>query len=435
MKLIFDIANFSGQPTITGVPRVVLEILLRIVERKRCEITTICSLPEEEFALRNFRRFFPYDLPFRGKNVERFTLPPEPPAPGKSTLRRWEEYLEERFPDSGALRFLAGTARKIKWAIKPPPVLEQRDRSALLENLIRRADVYFSPFHAFVPEIDVNPSIRKMLIVHDVIPVVFPEMYKSPYYDTLIDFWKTLTPDVSVFSVSESTKRDLLHHFPNTTPEQITVVPLGTDARFVPSGDRGRIARTVEKYGIPRQAPYVLTLATVEPRKNFDHLLRGFGRLIEREGERFPDLRLVLTGARRQSVGAVHKAVRNLPKSCRNRITFTGYVDDADLPLLYQGAVCFCYMSLYEGFGLPPLEAMRSGTPVIASNNSSLPEVVGDAGILLDARDEPGLVDALSRVLGDGDLRNDMIAKGRKQAKKFDWDRCVDLICEKIEAK
>ncbi|MDR2641170.1 MAG: glycosyltransferase family 4 protein, partial [Planctomycetaceae bacterium] len=144
------------------------------------------------------------------------------------------------------------------------------------------------------------------------------------------------------------------------------------------------------------------------------------------------DCHLVLTGVSGWQDRKFKKVFARLPEKVKKKIIFTGYVEDDDLPFLYSGASCFCYMSIYEGFGLPPLEAMQCGTPVITSNTSSLPEVVGDAGIMLDPHDVEGLVDAFTHIISNEKLRQEMIAKGLEQAKKFSWDRCVDLIVEKI---
>ncbi|MDR1478731.1 MAG: glycosyltransferase family 4 protein [Planctomycetaceae bacterium] len=224
----------------------------------------------------------------------------------------------------------------------------------------------------------------------------------------------------------------MLRHFPHITENQVTVIPLGADECFRPCTDRSKIESVFQKYHLPKNIVYILSVATLEIRKNFDHVIRSFAAFIEKYGDQFPSVQLVLTGVKGWLDKKIYNTYKGLKRKIRKRIIFTGYVDDADLPLLYAGAACFCYMSFYEGFGLPPLEAMQSGTPVITSNTSSLPEVVGDAGIMLYPNDVDGLVEAFYRVLTDENLRNEMIQKGLEQAKKFSWDRCVDLIVEKI---
>lgn len=429
--MIFDIANFSGQPTITGVPRYVIEVLRRLMERNEFEITTICSLPEEEFALRNFKQFFPYDLPFQSKNIEDYSLPEKVAVMGPTRLKRIENALFERFPNNRFLRFFAKTIRAVKWKLSPPPFLTERNRSPFYERLIRESNFYFSPFHPLVPELDANPAIRKILVVHDVIPVLFAELYKDHNFFQK-NPWEAIAADDVIITVSESTKRDLLRLYPNVSEHQVTAIPLGADDRFTPCDDPKRIVPVLKKYGIPSGKPYVFSVATLDVRKNFDHVMRCFSKLIEEFDNVLPELQLVLTGVKGWQNRKFFEMYGNMPQQIKDRIVFTGYVDDEDLPLLYAGADCFCYMSIYEGFGLPLLEAMKSGTPVIAADNSSLPEVLGDAGLLLDAKDENGLIDAFRNILTNQPLRNEMIRKGLDRARLFSWDRCVERIVETI---
>ncbi|MDR1479627.1 MAG: glycosyltransferase family 4 protein, partial [Planctomycetaceae bacterium] len=178
--------------------------------------------------------------------------------------------------------------------------------------------------------------------------------------------------------------------------------------------------------------PYIFSVATLDIRKNFDHVMNCFAKYSSSQHGIETNCHLVLTGVSGWQDRKFKKFFSGLPKKVKEKIIFTGYVDDEDLPLLYSGAACFCYMSIYEGFGLPPLEAMQCGTPVITSNTSSLPEVVGDAGIMLDPYDIDGLTDAFDRVLNNETLRNSMIANGLEQAQKFNWDNCVNSIIEQI---
>ncbi|MDR1964719.1 MAG: glycosyltransferase family 4 protein [Planctomycetaceae bacterium] len=430
LRLIFDIANFSGQPTITGVPRYVLEVLKRFIETGKFEIVTICSLPEEEFALRNFRRFFYNELPFQSKEVANYVLPDKPFSEEKSWLKKVEDTLNHYFTDSWVLKWVADFCRAVKWKLSPPPFLSERKPSPFYKQLVRESDIYFSPFHPLIPELVENPNICKVLIVHDLIPVIFADVYKGHRFFQK-NPWESITPDVIVFTDSESTKRDLLKYYPHVSSDQVTSALLGVDDRFVPCSNRSLINRVLEKYSIPTEIPYILSVATLDIRKNFDHVMNCFSRWLL-PNRKTTDCYLVLTGSGGWQDKKFKKAYDHLPEPVKEKIIFTGYVDDADLPLLYSGAACFCYMSLYEGFGLPPLEAMKSGTPVITSNTSSLPEVVGDAGIMLDPHDENGLTDAFDRLLNEEPLRNKMIQKGLLRAKKFSWDQCIETMLSKI---
>ncbi len=250
-------------------------------------------------------------------------------------------------------------------------------------------------------------------------------MYPGHIFSVRIPM-NSVTPDTQVIADSESTRRDVLDRFPSIRPEQITTVALAADARFHRRPAPDRVVETVRKYSIPDGAPYVFSVASSDARKNFEHVMRSFAALLRKNGANFPDLRLLLTGALEKCSPEVKKTHAALPPDIRDRVIFAGYVADEDLPFLYAGARCFCLMSLYEGFGLPPLEAMSCGTPVIVSNGSSLPEVVGDAGILLDPHDETGLVAALERLLTDEAYRKTLIEKGFERAARFSWDRCVE---------
>jgi glycosyltransferase involved in cell wall biosynthesis len=434
-RLIFEIYPLIFSSKISGIFRFTLEILRRLIERELFEITLICSENCEEDALRNFDNIFvnvrqQKNIKFQSKDVENYVLPLV--ATSNVQHKTFFGYLEEWglavLPESKAIEFVVEKARAIKQKIIPP---YQRERSPLLEHLIRNSDAYFSPFNLLVPEIDVNPQIKKLQVVHDLMPILFPHWFPKDWLKNTIN-WNLITPDVQILADSQCTKNDLLRNFPHIPEDKITVIPLGADEHFHPCTDELKIKSVLKKYGIPQNVNYILSVATLEIRKNFDHVIRSFAMLIEKYGHLFPNLRLVLTGKKGWLDKKIYSAYNKLTWKIRKRIIFTGYVDDADIPFLYNGASCFCYMSFYEGFGLPPLEAMQSGIPVITSNTSSFPEVVGDAGIMLDPHDVESLADAFMRVISDGNLRNEMITKGLEQAKKFSWDRCVDLIVEKI---
>jgi glycosyltransferase involved in cell wall biosynthesis len=197
------------------------------------------------------------------------------------------------------------------------------------------------------------------------------------------------------------------------------VTPLAADAaRFYRCVDAAALSSVRERYGVP-EGPYLLSLCTLEPRKNIPHLLRCFARLAQEPSA--DGVTLVLAGGKGWMYDGVLELVEQLD-ALRGRVILTGYVRDEDLAALYTGATAFVYPSLYEGFGLPPLEAMQCGTPVITSNNSSLPEVVGDAGIMVDANDEDDLCQ-----LSSPTQRAEYSRLGMKRAQGFSWQRCAEL--------
>jgi glycosyltransferase involved in cell wall biosynthesis len=415
----------------SGSLRYAVEVLKRLVESEKFDIVTVCSLPEEEFAWRNLKRYFSYQLPFQSKDAEHFVLRDVPVSSEKSKLRRIEDRLKKMFPDSRILKFVSDIIRAVKWKLSPPPFLTERTSSPFYEKLVTGSDIYFSPFHPLIPELNQNQSIRKIIVIHDLIPVIFADIYKGHHFFQKYP-WESITSDTIVFTVSESTKRDLLKYCPEIKPDQVTTVLNGVDKMFVPYSNRIQINSILTKYSIPINVPYVFSVATLDIRKNFDHLMNCFAKYSLSQNGMKTNCHLVLTGVSGWQNRKFKKVFARLPENVKKKIIFTGYVEDNDLPFLYSGASCFCYMSIYEGFGLPPLEAMQCGTPVITSNTSSLPEVVGDAGIMLDPHNVESLVEAFNRVLNNETLRKEMTAKGLEQAKKFSWDQCVGLIVEKI---
>jgi glycosyltransferase involved in cell wall biosynthesis len=441
-RLIFDIAYLGSTTKICGIPRFTVEILRRLIEKKIFDITLICSKNCEENALRNCYHLLGHNnIPFQSKEVEHYVLPlfstPEQQKQPKNLLGYMEGIVYKIIPHWNWLDTMIEKVRTIKRKIIPPhPVTIdsslKHQRSLLWECLVRDSDAYFSSYFTIIQEVDVNPSLKKLQVIHDLIPILFPQLYPS-YRSFLEEIgYRNITSDVCVLTDSQCTKIGLLHHFLHISENQVTVIPLGADEHFCPCEDKVKIKSVLKKYGLSKNTVYILSVGTLEIRKNLDHVIHSFAVFIEKYGNQFPNLKLVLTGKRGRLDEEIYIAYHKLKRKVKKRIIFTGYVDDFDLPFLYNGASCFCYMSLYEGFGLPPLEAMQSGTPVITSNTSSLPEVVGDAGIMLDPHDVDGLVSAFHRVLTDENLRNEMFTKGLEQSKKFNWDDCVNIICDKI---
>ncbi len=219
----------------------------------------------------------------------------------------------------------------------------------------------------------------------------------------------------AIIAISENTRRDLAQRM-QIPPEKVTVTYLGVNPVFRPMDDAVGLARVRQKYHLP--ARFILYFGTVEPRKNLLTLLDAYRALLARD-DALPDL--VIAGRKGWLHQPVLQRVRELGLDAR--VQFTEWVDENDAPALMNAASVFVYPSLYEGFGLPPLEAMACGTPVVCSNASSLPEVVGDGGILVEPRDAGALAGAVERVLADQPLRADLRARGLAQARKFSWER------------
>ena len=226
-----------------------------------------------------------------------------------------------------------------------------------------------------------------------------------------------------VIAISEWTRRDLVHHF-GIAPERIDVTPLGVDhRRFKPMSPDAIAAFRAER-GLGENA--IFYLGSLEPRKNLPRLVSAFARLHAQH----PDLNatLIIGGNLAWKYDAILTHIRQL--GLGERIRLIGRMSDEDLPKWYGACAAMAYPSLYEGFGLPPLEAMACGAPVVTSNVAALPEVVGDAGIAVDPTDVRALAEALRRVLSDHGLRAEMRARSLARAAHFTWERTAALTLE-----
>lgn len=250
--------------------------------------------------------------------------------------------------------------------------------------------------------------------VHDVSFRMFPGAF-SPRDRLLLTLAipRALRRAHQVLTISESSRRDILRLY--RLPEhRVTAIPLAADAAFRPVSDRVLLRETRERYRLPER--YMLAVGNVQPRKNLARLVEAFAAL-KRDDATVPDLVLVGKALWRES--EVYDAAGRL--GVRESIVVTGYVPYDDLAALYSDAICFVYPSLYEGFGLPPLEAMACGTPVVTSSTSALPEVVGDAALTVDPRDIASLATAMRRLLGDPVLRARLRHDGLARAASFSW--------------
>jgi len=217
-----------------------------------------------------------------------------------------------------------------------------------------------------------------------------------------------------VIALSEYARNDIIASY-SLRPENVSVIPLAASAHFrpVPNEEVQRIRQT---YGI--EGEYILSVGAIQPRKNLGRLVAAYSRLRWAKPEgKLP--KLVLVGKCAWLYDETLRTIKELEVS--NSVILTGYVPEADLPALYSGAICFVYPSYFEGFGLPPLEAMKCGTPVIVGNKTSLPEVVGDAGLLVDPFDVDDIACVIQRVLTDSNLRAQLRVQGLERAKHFDW--------------
>ncbi len=280
--------------------------------------------------------------------------------------------------------------------------------------LLERIDVFHGLDQAGIPLFFKRG--KYVITIHDTIVCALPETF--PLKQRLvfsIAFSRIPGQADAIIVPSEAVKEDVVRYL-KVDRGRIMVIPWGCEERFRPSGDPESLERVKRKYDLP--ARYILFLGILQHRKNLTTLLQAFSLLLaEQPGS---DLKLVLAGGRGWRSEEVFQAVKTL--GLQDRVLFPGFVEEEDLPDLYRGALLFVYPSLYEGFGLPILEAMASGIPVIASNTSSMPEVAGDAAILVDPHQPEAFAGAMASVLSNGGLHEELRRKGIARARHFSWE-------------
>ena len=296
----------------------------------------------------------------------------------------------------------------------------------------RVADVLFSPFFSPWEPWTTDCGLLKVFLSYDLIALKYPQWFDENNSQLVKHIYDNLDGEELIFCISHNTKIDLISYRPDINPDRIIILPLAAGDQFYPCSDLQLIQSVRKKYGIPENVPYFLSLATLEIRKNIDQVIKGFCLFLDK----IPDIPvyLVLAGMQGWKLDKIRKTLNSIGEK-KNRIIFTGFIQDEDLSAIYSDSICFVYMSLYEGFGLPVLESMKCGTPVISSNSSSLPEVIGDAGILLNPYDSNGLCSAMIKMFEDSHFRQNYSIKGLDRSKKYNWDITVDIMLNAIKSE
>lgn len=278
---------------------------------------------------------------------------------------------------------------------------------------LRRAKVDL--FHA--PHYVVSPFITCPVVVtiHDCIHLRFPQYLPSRMAHLYARTFMSIAARRArrIITVSQASSDDIQHYL-HAPASKIEVIHNGLDARYLLPPDEDSMANVRERFIL--NAPFILYAGNIKPHKNVERLIDAFAMLRE-DGHQ--DLKLLIIGDELSKYPGIRRLVHR--HHLRAHVRFLGFVPDATLAALYRLASIFVFPSLFEGFGFPPLEAMASGTPVVTSNVSSLPEVVGDAALLVDPLNPAAIAGAMARVLSEPSLRRDLIAKGYTRARAFSW--------------
>lgn len=280
------------------------------------------------------------------------------------------------------------------------------------------ADVFHAP-HYVLPPLLPCPAV---VTIHDCIHLMFPEYLPNrlAYYYARTFMTLAARRSARVLTVSEASKRDILHFF-HIPASKVEVVYNAIDDRFGRLPEPDDVVRVRQRFQL--DDPFLLYAGNIKPHKNVDRVIEAFARLKKRG---FEPLKLLIIGDEISKSPELRRAVHR--HQLHQQVRFLGFVPDATLAVLYRLADVFVFPSLYEGFGLPPLEAMASCTPVVTSNVSSLPEVVGDAALLVDPRDPEAIANAVQRILTDDELKRSLVRKGLDRAHEFSWERSVRRI-------
>jgi glycosyltransferase involved in cell wall biosynthesis len=305
------------------------------------------------------------------------------------------------------------------------------------ELALRPPDVLFVPAHVLPLGAPLRRRMRTVVTIHDMGYLHFPESHTAAQrrYLRLSTRWSARAAS-QLIAISSATRDDLVR-YTGARPEKISVIHHGVSPRFRPAEDQQAIAAIQAKYGV--RPPYFLYVGTIQPRKNLLRLLEAFAQArTEASGMRAEEadssllspqssgLQLVIAGKPGWLTGEIERQAAQLFGAGSPAVRFTGYVADEDLPALLSGALAFVLPSLYEGFGMPVLEAMACGAPVLASATSSLPEVAGDAALLADPEDTAAIAAGLARLASDPALRASLRARGIARAAQFTWERCAE---------
>ena len=283
-----------------------------------------------------------------------------------------------------------------------------------------KADAYIYTQFRLYPSIFAK---KKFVVIYDIAFEHYPEYIENKNFQYL----KRRVPEAAkksnkIITISEFTKNDLIKKY-SVDPGKIIVAHCAVN---IENFKRTQLTTSIKKkYNLPND--YLLYLGTIEPRKNIANLLRAYSKLPKNIKDQYP---LVLAGGGGWNDDEIKSEIENAKKD--SQIIQTGYVDEKDIPALYSGAELFLYPSHFEGFGMQILEAMACGTPVLTSNNSSLPEVGGDAAYYVDDKSIDSIRNGIEKLLSDPDLRKDLVKKGKQQIKKFSWKESAQKIIDAI---
>lgn len=341
--------------------------------------------------------------------------------------------------DNGkALDFLG--ARKGKFEVVAVPQRSTFRDHFFLSSLIKKlgVDLFFHPDNREF----LRMPFPSVVTIHDLTPYKYPDyifdrrflMRERQKFYYFLQKRAILKNTDHIITVSENTRKDVLDIF-GFPEKKVTAIYEGIEGNFRPKEDKREIEDVKEKYGIVGE--YIFYVGGLGKHKNVETLVRAFRKVTE-SGMRNKELGLVIGGKTMLDDTSGQNAYSDLVRlvdelGLTDRVSFPGFTEEEDLPAIYSGAICFVFPSLYEGFGFPVLEAMACGCPVVSSNAGSLPEIVGDSGILVSPKDIEGFAEAISSVILDKSKKGEMVEMGLERAKRFSWEECAKKTLQVFE--
>lgn len=416
LRVLYDASmlgeGFGNVAVRTGIYRSVESVAIALNARSDIDISLTASASWG--AALGLREYLTSHGDFKGTTVQ-------------SSRRFFDSVIARGHP---AMSWHVGGSRSWKRAMRLADRAISRVVPPFSSRLTREFDVFHAPSHALPQGVDKQRGPVRFLTIYDLIAIVRPEFGTPRLRRVFERVRRSIRPEDFLITDSLSARQDVIERW-NIEPERVFVAHLAAStATFRPVHDAGRIEAVRRRYAIP-PGNYVLSVNALDRRKNVQLAIRSFIRMIREE--RIPDLNLVLVWNREWDPSQLFDSAEDAALA-RQRIHVTGFVAEEDMAAVYSGARCFVYPSFYEGFGLPVLEAMQCGLPVLTSNTSSLPEVVGTAGVMVDPADADAFAAALLLLYKDDEARKRLARAAILRASMFTWHRTAERIVEAYRA-